>query len=136
MRFLKFLTLIGILMPALAQSQGVRFDPRGCNPLTCSESGWIYDDNSSDHTTVWRHDLGTTPRAISILFSPDPNQRRVMPKTWSWHDQNPGNPVSIEMGRRSVHLHIHKNGPLHGLWRPDTGWTHFREGYWKIIVYR
>lgn len=136
MKLLKILALIGLLVPTLAMSQGARFDARGCNPLTCSESGWIYDDNSSDHTTVWRHDLGTTPRAISILFSPDPNQRRVMPKIWSWHDENPGNPVSIDMGRRSVRLHIHRFGPMHGQWTPTTGWQSFNEGYWKIIVYR
>lgn len=128
--------ILALLLPGLAAAQGVRFDPRGCNPVNCSESGWIFDDNASDHTTVWRHDLGTTPRAISILFSPDPGQRRVMPLTWSWHDTNAGNPVNIEMGRRAVRLHIHRNAPLHGLWRPETGWTHFREGYWKIIVYR
>lgn len=137
MRFLKILALIGILFPALALSQGARFDPRGCNPAICSESDWIFDDNSSDHVTTWRHDLGATPRSISILFTPDPGQRRVMPVIWSWHDANAGNPTSIEMGRRVVRLSIHRNAPLHGLWNiEEQRWTHFKEGYWKIIVYR
>ena len=128
--------VLALLLPGLATAQAVRFDPRGCNPLTCSESGWIYDNNATDHVTTWRHDLGTTPRAVSILFSPDPQQRRVMPVIWSWHDANAGNPVSIEMGRRSVRMHIHVNAPLHGHWTADTGWQHYKEGYWKIIVYR
>jgi hypothetical protein len=138
MRLLKILILIaGILMPAIATAQGARFDPAGCKPRVCSESGWIYDDNSTSHTTVWRHDLGVTPRAVSILFSPDPSQRTVMPVQWSWTFQNSGNPVSIEMTRRAVRMHIFNRAPLHGVWDPGTGqWTRYREGYWKIIVYR
>ena len=136
MRRMLLILLAATLLPGLASAQGVRFDPAGCHPRNCAESGWLYDDARSDHTTVWRHGLGTTPRAVSILFSPDPDQRRVMPVTWSWIYQNSGNPVSIEMGRRTVRLHIYNGAPLHGVWRPKTGWERFREGYWKIIVYR
>ncbi len=129
--------LVGIFLPLAASAQGVRFDPNACNPRSCDESGWIYDDNKTDHVTTWRHSLGVTPRAISVLFSPDPAQRRVMPVIWSWHDVNAGNPISVEMGRRSVRLYIHRNAPLHGLWNIETQrWQHFVEGYWKIIVYR
>ena len=136
MKLFRILAMIGILIPAIATAQGAYFDPRGCDPRTCSESGWIYDDASGAHTTVWRHGLGSTPRAISILFSPDPDQRRVMPVIWSWDNRFSGNPSSVEMGRRAVRLHIAGGLPLHGLWTPEKGWTRFNEGYWKIIVYR
>ncbi|MEM7057320.1 MAG: hypothetical protein AAF557_07020 [Pseudomonadota bacterium] len=136
MKLLKVLALFGILMPALAQSQGVRFDPRGCDPRFCSESGWIFDDNFSKHVTTWRHGLGAVPRSISILFSPDPNKRRVMPVMWSWVHSSTGNPIAIEMGRRAVRLSITNGTPLHGHWTPEEGWKRYREGYWKIIAYR
>ncbi|MEM9140683.1 MAG: hypothetical protein AAGB15_12730 [Pseudomonadota bacterium] len=137
MRLIGIIALVAMLMPAGVHAQGARFDPRGCNPTTCSESGWIFDDNRDDHATTWRHGLGVVPRAISILFTPDPGQGRVMPVIWSWHDVNAGNPISVEMGRRAVRLLIHRNAPLHGLWDIDSQrWTHFKEGYWKIIVYR
>ena len=136
MRHTFLIMLMTVLLPSLASAQSARFDPAGCNPRNCAESGWLYDDAGADHTTVWRHGLGTTPRAVSILFSPDPDQRRVMPVFWSWTYQNSGNPVSVEMGRRTVRLHIFSGAPLHGVWRPKTGWESFREGYWKFIVYR
>jgi len=135
MRLLKILALIGLLVPTLAMSQGARFDSRGCDPRFCSESGWIFDDNFSDHITTWRHGLGSTPRSISILFTPDPSGRRVMPVIWSWEFSRTGNPISIEMGRRAVHLSITSQAALHGHWTPEGGWKRFREGYWKIIVY-
>ena len=77
MRTALVLFLIAFLMPAHVPAQGAYFDPSGCNPRNCSESGWIYDENSRDHTTVWRHNLGSTPRAVSILFSPDPDQSQA-----------------------------------------------------------
>lgn len=136
MRILSIL-FFALLLPGLAAAQGVRFDRNGCPPSICDESGWIFDDSASDHVTAWRHTLGVVPRRISILFTPDPNGRRVMPVQWSWHDGNSGNPISVEMGRRAVRLIIHRNVPLHGLWNVDQQrWVQFREGYWKIIVYR
>lgn len=130
------IALMAMVQSASAQGRGALFDPAGCNPRVCSESGWIYDDNRTSHTTIWRHDLGVTPRRISILFSPDPDQRRVIPLAWSWTIDSSGNPTSVEMGRRAVQLHIWNGAPLHGVWRPDTGWEKYSEGYWKIMVYR
>ena len=125
-----------VICAAQASAQGPRFGYEGCDPRVCSESDWIPDDNKTNHVTVWRHDLGATPRAISLLFSPDLSRGRVYPKVWSWHDPKAGNPVSIDMNRRTVRLFIHTSGPLHGVWRPEHNWKLFREGYWKIIVYR
>ena len=131
-----FLLALILIVPVSAFAQGARFDNRACDPSFCDESGWLFDDNATDHVTIWRHKLGVTPRLISVMFSPDPAQRRVMPVIWSWHDANAGNPVSITMGARAVRLSIHKNAPLHGLWTPEARWERFNEGYWKIIVYK
>ena len=142
MKLLRYLMVVaGLLLvaqtSALAQGRGGPvFDPYGCQPPACIESDWIYDDVSKNHTTVWRHNMGVTPRAISILFSPDPDKGRVFPLVWPWQWQQTGNPQTMEMGRRAVLLHILAGAPLHGVWRPESGWTQWREGYWKIIVYR
>jgi hypothetical protein len=72
--------------PAQAQGrwhgQGAYFDPTTCSPRFCEESDWIYDDTRNDHTTVWRHRLGVTPRFVSILFTPDPDTGPVFPLIW------------------------------------------------------
>ena len=128
--------LFGLILPLNAWAQGVRFDSGACNPRWCDESGWLFDDNSSDHTTSWRHNLGVVPRSVEVLFTTDPGQRRVAAVNWSWRHDLSGNPVSIEMSRRAVFLHISKNSPLHGVWRPEGGWQRHSEGYWKIIVYK
>jgi len=128
---------LALLAPALAGAQSLRFDRGACAPDFCSESDWIFDNNATDHTTTWRHGLRTVPRQISILFTPDPSGRRVIPVIWPWHDAKSGNPVSIEMNQRVVRLHIHNRVPLHGFWDAnDQSWTYYNEGYWKIIVYR
>ena len=137
MRLVRMLLLLaGLLVPLTASAQGARFDNRSCDPRWCDESGWLFDDSLTDHTTSWRHDLGVVPRRVEILFTPDPSKQRVAPLTWSWAHNYSGNPVSIEMGRRAVHLHINAGAPLHGIWRPGEGWEVHREGYWKIIVYK
>lgn len=131
--FIMFVVLLGLLGPAHAQS--MRFDSRYCQSTSCDESDWIFDDNSSNHTTVWRHVLGTVPRQISILFSQDPARGPVtVVQGGAWAEA--GNPISVEMGRRTVRLHIAGGVPLSAVWRPEGGWTRHREGYWKIIVYK
>lgn len=126
--------------PVLAQGrwhgQGPRFDPATCDPWLCTESGWIYDDTSTDHTTVWRHNMRWTPRKITILFSPDPEAGPVYPLMWPWQWQTTGNPQGLEMDNRAVRMHIWSGAPLHGVWRPGQGWSKWHQGYWKIIVYR
>lgn len=119
-----------------AQQRAPRFDRGGCPPSFCSESDWIYDDNSSDHTTTWRHGLRATPRNVTILFTPDPNNGPVYPVMWSMTSSASGNPASISVGNRRVSLHISRTLPLRGIWTPETDWLRYNEGYWKIIVYR
>lgn len=117
-------------------SRGPVFDREGCYRPYCSETDWIYDDSLTSHRSSFPHNLGVTPRAVSILFTPDPSQGKVMPVMWSWVFQNTGNPVSIEMDSRAVYLHIYNGAPLHGFWDAEIGWQKYNEGYWKIISYR
>lgn len=143
------LAMLAVLVAPLVTSAQGRYDSRDdrrhdagryarldCHPRNCAESGWLADDTATDHTTRWVHGLGTTPTSISILFSPDPDGRRVMPVLYPWQWQTTGNPISIEMGPHQVLLHIWSGAPLHGVWRPGEQWTFYREGYWKIVVRR
>ena len=138
MRLIALLALVfGLNLSLSASAQEARFDPRGCPPVHCSESGWIYDDSSTSHATTWLHGLGRTPRLVQLMFSPDPKTQWVVPINWSWVYQNSGNPVSIEMSNREVKIQIWNGAPLHGRWDAETGqWTRYTEGYWKIVVYR
>ncbi len=135
--------VIAILVLALAvpaaQAQGraaPRFDPGACEPGFCAESDWIFDDNRTSHTTRWRHGLRSTPRFVMVMFSPDPDNGPVYPVMWSLGSQSTGNPGGIELTNRMVLLQISHTIPLHGIWKPETGWKRYTEGYWKIIVYR
>ena len=135
--FLAVLALIAASAPASAQRGGApRFDSRACDPGYCEESDWIYDDVRSDHTTVWRHRMRSTPRFVQILFTPDPERGPVMPLIWPWQHQVTGNPAGIEMNNNAVRIHIWSGAPMHAIWRPGQGWRNWREGYWKFIVYR
>ena len=139
MRFL-MLFLLAAVMAGQAGAQGrerpPRFDYAACDPQFCVESDWIYDEADSDHTTEWRHRMRSTPRHISILFTPDPETGPVMPLIWPWQWQTTGNPQGLEMNNRFVRLHIWTGAPLHGIWRPGKGWETWRKGYWKIIAWR
>ena len=128
--------LAALVLPTTASAQGARYDGGGCKPRLCDESGWLFDDNGTSHTTSWRHDLGAIPRRVEIHFSPDPADGTVYPLMWSMTSDSTGNPISIDMDRRFVRLHIYNGAPLHGVWTPQTQWKKYREGYWKIIVYR
>ena len=136
---MRLFLLAGLIIAALtvpASAQGVRFGYDGCDRPFCVESDWIYDDNTSDHTTEWRHGLRVVPRNVSVLFTPDPNTGPVMPLIWPWTWQTTGNPQGIELNRRTISIHIWSGAPIHGIWRPGKGWTTYSKGYWKFIAYQ
>ena len=133
---LALILALSVVQTATAQDRPPRFDPAGCAASFCTESGWIADDNDSNHTITWRHRLRVTPRMVSVLFTPDPASGSAYQVDWSMGPTTSGNPVSIEVSNRWVRLHISGNLPLHGVWSPETDWVLHGEGYWKITAYR
>ena len=94
-------------------------------------SPWMPDSNANNHLTVFQHGLGVIPQSVLVLFSPDGDT--VYPVMWRW-DNNAGNPVTISMTSTNVTLSIYSGTALHGVWNATTGWTHYYNGYWKVIA--
>ncbi len=98
------------------------------------DSGWLPDYQSPSHRTHWQHSLGVTPRIVQIFFSPNPGGSPAYPVMWSWSTNMSGNPVTVSVNDEYVNLEIYGGNPLHGVWNPDTAWTRFSKGYWRIFV--
>jgi hypothetical protein len=99
------------------------------------DSGWRVDNNSSNHTTIFEHNLGAIPSQLTVLFSSD--LETVYPVTWPWQNNYSGNPVTISMNSNSICLNIFNGVPLHGVWSGTSGqWTTSSAGYWRIKAWK
>jgi hypothetical protein len=101
------------------------------------DSGWVADNNSTQHVTPFAHKLGNTPRLITIEFSPGGDSSDVFPIMWSWTYGSSGNPVTVQMTTENVLLHIWSGAPLHGVWDGRTGvWNNYANGYWRVRAWK
>jgi tetratricopeptide (TPR) repeat protein len=101
------------------------------------DRGWRADNRSTNHRTVFTHDLGIVPSRVTILFSPTAPHRTVYPLLWSWTATFSGNPVTVELSATQLVLDIWSGAPLHGIWRGDLGqWTYYDSGYWRVLLWR
>jgi hypothetical protein len=94
-------------------------------------SPWTADSNQTSHPTVFQHGLGTIPKSLLILFSPDGDT--VYPLQWSWASTS-GNPVTVSMSATNITLNIFNGAPLHAIWSSANGWTSYTNGYWMVIA--
>ena len=101
------------------------------------DSGWVADNRSRNHRTVFTHGLGVVPSRVTILFSPTAPHKTVYPLLWSWTEELSGNPVTVELSTTQLVLNIWSGGPLHGVWSGDTEqWTEYDSGYWRVLLWR
>jgi hypothetical protein len=96
------------------------------------DSGWQPANNHSNNYATFDHDLGVIPSDLTIYFSVD--QETAYPLTWSWSSSSSGNPVTILANDQVVQLAIYAGSPLHGVWNPNTGWTYFTQGYFRVFA--
>lgn len=107
--------------------------PNGIPSQLMHISGWVADDNSTNHTTTIPHTLGRTPNWCQVWFTSNGKVDYLV--SWSWSGSNSGNPVTISANANAVFLEITKGAPLHGTWDGANGnWTHYKSGYWRIAV--
>jgi hypothetical protein len=96
-------------------------------------SPWTPDSNQSSHVTVLQHGLGTIPKSLLVMFSPDGDT--VFPLQWPWALASSGNPVTISMTATNITLNIYSGVPLHGTWNAtNSTWTTYTSGYWMVIA--
>lgn len=101
------------------------------------DSGWVADNRSTNHRTVFTHNLGVIPSRVTIWFSPSEPHQVVYPLLWSWTPGNSGNPVTVELSATRLVLGIWSGDPLHGVWRGDlVQWTYYDSGYWRVLLWR
>jgi hypothetical protein len=112
-------------------------DPAFCGShgAQCFDSKWVAATNGSTKALVIPHNLGTTPRFVSIFFSPTGDDSRVFPLTWSWSAGSSGNPVTIEVTDKQVLLHIYADNTLHGVFDANSGnWHTYSTGSFRVFA--
>lgn len=108
--------------------------------LRCTALGWKADHIENNHVTSWSHGLGSANVAmITVYFSPGGDDAVVYPVVWSHEKLSSGNPVTIELTREHVNLHIWSGSPLHGAWNARAAdgrghWTTYATGYWNVVL--
>lgn len=107
-------------------------------PVTCSMSGWVQDNNTTNHATDLPNPSGVaTPKSVTVYFSPGGSGSRVYPVFWSWGSASAGNPVTVAVSTDKVTLNIFSGAPLHGVWDGSTSsptWTTYTSGYWRVTI--
>ena len=97
-----------------------------------ADTGWVCTDNTQKELAL-KHGLGTTPRFMNVVFSP--NQDAVYPLTWSWNYPNSGNPVTISLTTENVLIEIFPGAPLHGVWTAsNAAWATFTTGCFRAFL--
>jgi len=96
------------------------------------DSGWISDNNNTNHNVVVNHNLKAIPTKLEVVFSTD--QQTVYPLNWSWYWDCTGNPVTISMTNSTITMAIFSGAPLHGVWTSDSKWKKYSTGYWRIFA--
>ena len=102
------------------------------------DSGWQKDNNGRNHSTSFRHGLGTTPRLVEIFFSPTGDTSQAYPLRWSWSLGTgfSGNPVTIKYTTEQIVMHIYAGAPLHAVWDANSNeWDGYTTGYWRVIAW-
>jgi len=101
------------------------------------DSKWRADDNATHHPFPVDHNLGVTPRLVTLEFSPGGDSSIVYPVISNWHAEWSGNPVTIEVTTEKIILHISKDGPLRGVWDSrNVTWRRYGVGYWRIRAWK
>lgn len=101
------------------------------------DSGWVADNRTTSHRTVFAHQLGFFPSRVSVWFAPSPTSASIYPLDWGFYYSASGNPVQIEVTASQVILHIYSGIPLHGTWDASTGaWTSHNTGYWRVFCWK
>lgn len=104
-------------------------------PTRWIDSGWIYDENNSSHTTTIPNELGTLPMGMQIWFSPSAGQGAAYPVQFRWFSSVTSmNPHSVHVTDTQFHLQIWSGNSLFSTWVPNA-WTIHRTGYWRIIYW-
>jgi hypothetical protein len=96
------------------------------------DSKWQPANNHSNSYSTFDHGLGVIPSELNIYFSVD--KETAYPLTWSWSSASSGNPVTISVNDQVAKLAIFAGAPLHGVWNPNTGWTYFTQGYFRVFA--
>ncbi|WP_082716524.1 hypothetical protein [Burkholderia sp. BDU5] len=97
------------------------------------DSGWVAENNQTNHNLVLSHNLKASPSQIAIFFSPD--QETSYPIIWPWDKVASGNPVSIWTNATTITLSIFSQAPLHGNWNGQTSsWTYWNSGFFRVFA--
>lgn len=93
---------------------------------------YAYDNNDESHTRTLINPRGYITLDVTVWFTPDLVEYYLC--NWSWEKTSSGNPVTISMTDENIFITVTSNQALHGVWKPDTGWQKFTEGWWVVHV--
>lgn len=101
------------------------------------DSGWVADNNATNHKTTIAHNLGVFPSKVTIWFAANNNPTTVYPLKWFHLRTVSGGPVSIEYTRTAIILNVFNGQPLFGVWNgTTTAWTSYTNGFWRVKVWK
>jgi len=101
------------------------------------DSGWISDNNSSDHEKSFEHHLGVVPSRITVYFSAD--QLLAFVATSNTSSQLSFNPEGVCCDDKYVRMWITERANLFDTidFINNIGhWVGRTRGYWRVFAWR
>jgi hypothetical protein len=131
------LSVMIIMMVAFALGWGLAAQspvPRTVGATRTYASGWVQASNAQHNKLRFVHGLKEPVTRLAVWFSPDANGSVSYPILGFWDQGYTGNPVTIRVDSEAIELEIYSGAPLHGAWDVASGWTTYKEGYYRVIV--
>ena len=107
------------------------------------DSGWFKVQSKTANTLKKKHNLGVIPTRYTVQFSPDsPPSQYVYDMTGGgWYDnKHPENSAihsaSVRFTKTEIAIGLWNGGYVGRFWSPETGWKHWKEGYYRLLLWK